>query len=253
MQYTVDAIWNESSSTQKSTLPCTATNEFVVSYNPYSLQRFQCYINSHLRSTIQDIRYSCKYCSETMKKPELANVILNQHNPADPSDEILQYLATRYVCPPEAMFRSQQYKLYYNQHAIYRLAVHLENQQYIYFKGGPEKECIDKNHDTTLTAWFKLNQHDPSAQRYLYTEIPQHYVFDKVKKQWFKRKLIEKPIISCMYFVNPLDHERFYIRILLQHIRGATSFEELRTIDGKECQSFAEVVHKRNLIQTDSE
>ena len=82
------------------------------------------------------------------------------------------------------------------------------------------------NHDTTLTAWFKLNEHDASANKYLYAEIPHHYVFNKTRKQWCERKLIEKPIISRMFFVNSLDHERFYIRLLLQHVRGATSFED---------------------------
>ena len=80
-----------------------------------------------------------------MEKPESANVILKQRNPADSSDGIVQYLATRYVCPQEAMFRLQQYKLYYNSYAIHWLAVHLENQQFVYFKEGQEKEYIDKN------------------------------------------------------------------------------------------------------------
>ena len=33
---------------------------------------------------------------------------------------------------------------------------------------------------THLTAWFQLNMEDESAREYLYTEIPQHYVFKYV-------------------------------------------------------------------------
>jgi hypothetical protein len=35
-----------------------------------------------------------------------------------------------------------------------------------------------------------------------------------------------------MYFVHVASGERFYLRLLLTVVAGATSFENLRTIDG---------------------
>ena len=65
-------------------------------------------------------------------------------------DEIKQFLNTRYVSPPEAMYRLFKYPLNDISHVIYRLAVHLENEQYVYFKEGSEEELINKNLNTTL-------------------------------------------------------------------------------------------------------
>lgn len=59
-------------------------------------------------------------------------------------DEI-EHLATRYVCPPKAMYRLLEVKLYDQLHVVYPLAVHSENEQFVYFKKGTETELIDRN------------------------------------------------------------------------------------------------------------
>ena len=43
-----------------------------------------------------------------------------------------------------------------------------------------------------------------------------------------------------MYFVHPAAGEQYYLRMLLNIIRGATSFKNLRTIDGIFYSSFKE-------------
>ena len=67
-------------------------------------------------------------------------------------------------------------------HTICRLAIHLPDQQRVYFRAGEEAEAVDResSRKTHLTAWFQLNMEDESAREYLYTEIPQHYVFKYV-------------------------------------------------------------------------
>ncbi len=35
--------------------------------------------------------------------------------------------------------------------------------------------------------------------------------------------------VGRMYFVQPLEGERYYLRVLLTHVAGATCFEDLRT------------------------
>ena len=62
---------------------------------------------------------------------------------------------------------------------MYRLAVHLKDEQYVYFKHSSEAEMIDNNLGTTITEWFELNNIDFNPKHYLYNEIPNHYVFDK--------------------------------------------------------------------------
>ena len=70
-------------------------------------------------------------------------------------------------------------------------------------KEGQENEILNKNVETTLTAYFKLNHIDSEARNYLYSEIPIHYTFDEKLKTWNRRKKTKKLILSRMYLVNP--------------------------------------------------
>ena len=85
-----------------------------------------------------------------------------------------------------------------SSHTVQRMAVHLEDQQTIYFEEGKEKEAVIKaqNSDTTLTAWFKLNKEDESAKKLLYHEIPNHYSF--YTKRWKLRRLPTDDVIGRM-------------------------------------------------------
>ena len=138
------------------------------------------------------------------------------------------------------MYQIYKFKLHDQSHVIYRLGVHVKDEQYVYFKHGSEKKMINKNLGTTLTAWFDLNKVDFNAKQYLYNEIPNHYVFDKISKTWNQRKKLWKPVLSKIYFVSPKDRERFYLRLNLLHVRGAMCFEDLRTVDNKIFPTFYE-------------
>uniref|UniRef100_A0A8I6XC41 ATP-dependent DNA helicase n=1 Tax=Hordeum vulgare subsp. vulgare TaxID=112509 RepID=A0A8I6XC41_HORVV len=45
---------------------------------------------------------------------------------------------------------------------------------------------------------------------------------------------------------------RYFLRVLLNHVPGKTSFEDLRTVDGVLCDSFHEVVERLGLIEADN-
>ena len=142
---------------------------------------------------------------------------------------------------PEAFWRLSEYNMHEQSHTIIRLSVHLPDQQPVYFQQGHEHEALDRSTygDTQLTAWFKLNEKDDSARQYLYTEIPNYYLFNKTHKKWIQRKRNGDNIISRMYSVSPKQHERFYLRILLLHVPGATSFEELKKFKWLHCSNFS--------------
>jgi hypothetical protein len=60
-------------------------------------------------------------------------------------------------------------------------------------------------------------------------------------------------MIGRIYIVQPSESERYYLRTLLTHIRGAISFENLKTIDGYTCRSFKEAYIRLSLFQNDDE
>jgi len=56
-----------------------------------------------------------------------------------------------------------------------------------------------------------------------------------------------------MYFVHPTAGEQYYLRMLLSIVRGATSFENLRTVNGILYPSFKETCITLGLLQNDEE
>uniref|UniRef100_A0AC35FIY8 DNA helicase n=1 Tax=Panagrolaimus sp. PS1159 TaxID=55785 RepID=A0AC35FIY8_9BILA len=45
----------------------------------------------------------------------------------------------------------------------------------------------------------------------------------------------------------------FHLRILLNHVKGATSFDELKIVDGEPCQTFAQACLELGLVEDDKE
>ena len=135
-------------------------------------------------------------------------------------------------------------------HAIIRLQVHLPGEQSVVFTTDNVEAAAQNaaSRDTTLTAWFKLNQQYQMATGILYTDIPEHYVFHERTRTWQRRQRGADRIIGRMYSVSlASDIQRFCLRLLLLHVSGATSFEDLRTVHGITYPTFKEAAQHRGL------
>lgn len=49
------------------------------------------------------------------------------------------------------------------------------------------------------------------------------------------------------------DAERYYFRLLLHHVPGATSFESVRTVHGNVCETYHQAAKKHGLLENDVE
>uniref|UniRef100_A0A914YQP7 ATP-dependent DNA helicase n=1 Tax=Panagrolaimus superbus TaxID=310955 RepID=A0A914YQP7_9BILA len=56
-----------------------------------------------------------------------------------------------------------------------------------------------------------------------------------------------------MYSASPTNQELFHLRILLNHIKGATCYEDLKRVDGNICQTFSQACLELGLIEDDKE
>ena len=54
-----------------------------------------------------------------------------------------------------------------------------------------------------------------------------------------------------MYTVSVKDEERFYLRVLLLHVRGVTCFEQLKSVNGATYESFKGAAAARGLSAKD--
>ncbi|XP_076052786.1 uncharacterized protein LOC143032200 [Oratosquilla oratoria] len=106
--------------------------------------------------------------------------------------------------------------------------------------------------DTQLTAWFKLNQSDVDARAHLYTDTPEYYVFDNQSNTWTRRQR-HRQIVTRMYSASPRNAEKFHLRMLLFHVPGATSFDDLKTIGGEQLPTFKDACIRLQLLEDDNE
>jgi hypothetical protein len=194
-------------------------NRWIVPYNPELSKKFCAHINLEACMSIKSVKYLFKY---VYKGHDCANIEIVQQDPTT-HDEISDFLDARYVSPPEAFWRLSEYPLHGQSHTIIRLAVHMPNNNPVYFTPGQEEEAVNREtaNKSQLTAWFELNRVDCRARQYLYTEVPNHYVFDGGRKQWKPRKLRGDTVISRMYAVRPAERELCCLRMLLLHVPGA--------------------------------
>ena len=222
-------------------------NRWVVPYNPYLTQKFNAHINLEACMSIKSVKYLYKYI---YKGHDCANLEINERLD---HDEISTFLDTRYVSAPEGIWRLFEFNMHGKSSPICRLALHLPNNQNVYFRAGEEHAAGERaiQQDTHLTAWFKLNQQNEYARQFLYTEIPNHFVWDTSNRKWKLRR--KGDTIPRMYAARPNEGERFFLRLLLLHVRGATSFEDLRTVDETVANTFREACELRGLLENDAE
>ena len=116
---------------------------------------------------------------------------------------------------------------------------------------------------TKLTAFFETNKDDVNARTIIFPNFPQYFTWNQKYKKWQRRKRGSKtaddemrtdtigriPTIS----LSPRQAELYYLRMLLHHRPGATSFTDLRTIDGITYDSFQDCCNKLGLLDDDSE
>lgn len=137
-----------------------------------------------------------------------------------------------------------------------RLAVHLADEDTIMFTEEDNLRTIvdeARRDKTTLLQWFHMNRVDPEAKKYFYTEFPKHYVWNNNTKKWTIRKKGKNAIMGRMYNVSPKEHERYYLRMLLFHVKGATCYEDLRTFGTTTYPNFQSACRARGLLRSDAQ
>ena len=145
---------------------------------------------------------------------------------------------------------------------VERLPIHLPNEQMaVYDPARHEAAQVIQRvaaKDTKLLAFFKLNQTDHRAHNMLYSEIPNHYCWeegvarDNLPAYWKERSTMTMAI-GRMYFVSPIAGERYFLRMLLTQVRGPTSFEALRTVNGVVHPTFKSACLALGLLGDDEE
>ncbi|GJX95035.1 DNA helicase PIF1, ATP-dependent [Tanacetum coccineum] len=169
-------------------------------------------------------------------------------------DEIKNYLNCRYLAPCEAVWRMLSFDIHYSYPSVMKLNFHLPNQQPVTLRDSEslpallEREGINV---TMFTDWFALNERHPPARAQTYTEIPQYYVWYECLKMWKPRK--QRKCIGRNVYSTLASGERYFLRMLLNVVRGPRNFEELLTVNKLVCSTFKEACFAYGLLNDDRE
>jgi len=168
-------------------------------------------------------------------------------------DEIKRYLRGRYLGPTEAVWRLFQFAMHDEQPPVTHLQLHLPGQQAVYFAGHHDSDHICdliEGSMTTPMAFFSYNSQNEDGRQFLYYEFPEDFVYVG-KIGWKKRQ--KGTAVGRMYSASPFQAERYYLRLLLTVVRGATSFENLRTVDSIVYPTFKGACIALGLLEGDGE
>ncbi|GJW86154.1 DNA helicase PIF1, ATP-dependent [Tanacetum coccineum] len=169
-------------------------------------------------------------------------------------DEIKNYLNCRFLAPCEAVWRLFSFDIHYSYPTVMQLSFHLPNQNAITLRDSEklpallQKEGIDV---TMFTDWFELNKCDPAARAHTYAEITKHYVWHEKDKLWKQRK--QRKCIGRLIYSSLASGERYYLKMLLNVVRGVQGFKELMTVNNRLYATFKETSFAYGLLNDDRE
>ncbi|XP_074352823.1 uncharacterized protein LOC141691974 [Apium graveolens] len=202
-------------------------NQWVVPYNHDLLVKYQCHINVEICAHARSLKYLFKYC-------------LKGHD--------------RAIVEIRAAYHIFGFNIHYRSLIVQRLSFHLDGNKYCTYRANealPKVAERERVKLTQLEAFFLLNASDSNANKYLYDEIPQHYVWNDADHIWNPRKRGTK--ISRLSYTHHSAGELWFLRLLLTKVRGPTSFESLRTVNGHIFETFQGACKELGMLDDDNE
>ena len=241
-------------------------NQWVVTMNLYLSAKYNAHINLVKCATcVKVCRYLYLYIHKGGERADLSL------SPAENPDEIKAYIDSKYICPNEAHFRLNSEKMYYSSHAVFDLVVHLPGRHMIFFRDNNQIRARMHSANTHLTAWFELNRQSAAfddedwvqhgeflrthaytdgegaartrtfklfkdSRQYYYFEIPEHFVYERITggHDFWRSPLRERDTIGKIHKVTCklITSEKYFLRLLLLTVKGATSFDDLKRVPG---------------------
>ncbi|CAN7055491.1 unnamed protein product, partial [Brassica oleracea var. botrytis] len=218
-------------------------NTFVVPHNIKLLKKYEAHINVEWCNRPSAVKYLFKYITKGVDR---ATAVIESGNTATTSDatgsggskekvvrqrnEIQDYIEARYLSACESMWRTFAFHIHKRKQSVEKLIIHLEGKHNITVKSTDNlgrvirKPGIEK---TTFTEWMVLCRRSEFARTLTYVQIPEYFVWNNSAKVWTEHK--KGKTIGRVVAVHPSAGDRYYLRILINKIKGPRSYDELKT------------------------
>ncbi|GJW64353.1 ATP-dependent DNA helicase RRM3-like protein [Tanacetum coccineum] len=116
--------------------------------------------------------------------------------------------------------------------SVERLPFNLKDgQQVIYDATESIDYAVDKSsvNETKFESWMDLNKNDTFARTLLYVEIPKFFVWNQNQRIWTRRK--QGLSLGRIHHVPPSWGELYYLRAILNKVRGPLEWDDLKKDD----------------------
>ncbi|OMO61834.1 DNA helicase PIF1, ATP-dependent [Corchorus capsularis] len=193
----------------------------VVPHNLDLCVKYQAHINVEVCSRTQVIKYLFKYLNKGFDR---SNVVLESDN-ADGHNEgsFGAEVVDSFTKPAACFFHDSQ---------PLQMVLEREDVQ-----------------ETMFTQWMAINKVDQRARTLLYSEFPTHYTWIAKEKRWRERR--QGRSIGRIMYIPPVAGEVYYMRLLLNIVRGARCFEDIRTVEGVVYTTFKEACTAHGFLGDD--
>ncbi|KAK9054325.1 hypothetical protein SSX86_025403 [Deinandra increscens subsp. villosa] len=233
-------------------------NKFVVPHNIDFVVKYGCHVNVEWCNQGTLVKYLFNYIN---KGPDRATFVMEGQNQRTSfasllqhDNEIEQYLNCRYISASEACWRLFAFDVHYRSVAVERLPFHEEGRNRVYFRDDDEIGSVAQRRTAAMskfTGWLQANRLYPEGRCLTYRDYPTMFTWHDKEREWRPRK--SGFSIGRIYFVCPSMGERYYLRMLLNHVRGPLSFEDIRTVDGVVHPTYRSACKALNLLGDDIE
>ncbi|XP_075492617.1 uncharacterized protein LOC142530687 [Primulina tabacum] len=129
------------------------------------------------------------------------------------------------------------YKYIYKGHD--KVAVHIAHED--------GENVIDEIKNFQDARWVSAQEAVWRIFEFDLNEISQANIMCGIKRTSFGNKGKKGKVIGRVNGANSVEGERYYLRLLLNHVRGPTSFDNLLTVDGNICFTFKEAAQRRDV------
>ncbi|XP_019058078.1 PREDICTED: uncharacterized protein LOC104814022 [Tarenaya hassleriana] len=237
-------------------------NRFVVPHNLQILKKYKAHINVEWCSKSSAIKYLFKYITKgvdkatiiiqkgttTMQKTDKKSGQVYQKN------EIDDYLECRYLSACEAAWRIFSFHIHYQRPPVTRLSIHLPDQQSLIFDDSTNLQSVVSRpgtRETMFTEWMNTNNQYEEARGLTYVEFPTKYVWNNTGKYWTQRK--QGFNVGRVVNIHPAAGELYYLRMLINIVKGPRNYDEIYTFAGVKYNTFKEACQARGLLGGDNE
>uniref|UniRef100_A0A1I7Z298 FERM domain-containing protein n=1 Tax=Steinernema glaseri TaxID=37863 RepID=A0A1I7Z298_9BILA len=241
----------------RQTVKLTVDNRYVVPYNPFLLLKYGSHHNLEYIGPNCCEDYVTKYVA---KGCDMAYVQLHERDEGGNTivdyDEITHTFKVRYMTAQEAMWRILKYPIIKLSHIVHAIYIHGVEGRAVVFQEGEEEQAAEglaERKDSKQEAFLKLCAagDDAIALAKTLLELPQTHWFYAKEGRWILRERHLEKIIVRFGTVLPSNRERYAMRLIFQHRKGPTSYEDMRTVNGTTYDTFVATAQAMGLMASD--